>query len=65
MSLRGGIRDVEGIVETDPDRLVAIVGTKELAKKLIDMAKRLLASGPSPRGAVAKAKKKSTKRRDE
>ena len=40
----GGIVDVEGILEVDPQKLAAIVGSADLAKKLIDMAKRLLGS---------------------
>jgi hypothetical protein len=40
----GGIVDVEGIIEVDPQKLAAIVGSADTAKKLTDMAKRLLGS---------------------
>jgi hypothetical protein len=44
--ITGGVRDVEGILETDPGNLAKIVGSADTAKKLIDMAKRLLGSSP-------------------
>ena len=40
--LRGGIVDVEGILEADPEKLAKIVDGKEKALKLIETAKRLL-----------------------
>lgn len=69
--MTGGIRDVEGILEADPDRLAVIVGTKDLAKKLTEMAKRLLGSttpaaappAPAPSRAVPAAKKARSKGR--
>ena len=44
----GGVVDVEGILEVDPQKLATIVGSADLAKKLIDMAKRLLGSTAAP-----------------
>jgi len=44
---RGGINDVEGILEVDPDKLV-VIGGKETATKLIEMAEWLLDSRPTP-----------------
>ena len=38
----GGIRDVEGILETDPAKLAAIIGDRALAAKLVEMANQLL-----------------------
>jgi hypothetical protein len=46
MLIAGGIVDVEGILEIDPQKLAAIVGSADTAQKLIDMAKRLLGSTP-------------------
>jgi hypothetical protein len=43
-----GIKDVEGILETDPNKLADIVGDRALATKLIDAAKRLLGQAPPP-----------------
>ncbi|QQZ39394.1 right-handed parallel beta-helix repeat-containing protein [Pseudomonas sp. SK3(2021)] len=50
------IADVEGILETDPNTLAKVVGSEELAQKLITMAKRLLGStppAPAPAGKSA------------
>ena len=44
----GGIHDVEAILETDPKVLAKIVGSEDMAKKLIEMARRVLASTPPP-----------------
>jgi hypothetical protein len=46
--IEGGIVDVEGILEVDPQKLAAIVGSADTAKKLIDMATSLLGSAPKP-----------------
>ena len=46
-----GIVDVEGILETDPQKLAKIVGSVDKANQLIAMAKRLLgtpSAAPSP-----------------
>lgn len=43
----GGIRDVEGILEADPERLAKIVGGREQANKLMEMAKALLSGAPA------------------
>ncbi len=45
--INGGVRDVEAILETDPDKLASIVDSKDLAKKLIQMARQLLGSSPT------------------
>jgi hypothetical protein len=44
----GGIVDVEGIVEVDPEKLAGIVGGADVANRLIAMAKKLLESAPTP-----------------
>jgi hypothetical protein len=55
----GGIRDVEGILDTDPDKLAAIVGSKEMAKRLIETAKKLLSgSAPPPIRPTRKPKRR-------
>jgi hypothetical protein len=41
---QGGIADVEGILEADPQKLATIVGSADLAKELAEMARRLLGS---------------------
>lgn len=47
--IKGGIIDVEGIVETEPVKLAEIVGSRELAVKLIDQAKAILSTTPANR----------------
>lgn len=47
--IKGGIIDVEGIVETDPTKLADIVGSRELAAKLIEQAKAVLSAKPDDR----------------
>jgi hypothetical protein len=67
--IRGGIVDVEGIVEADSRKLIEIVGDRAAASKLATAAKRLLeggrVSGPAAKtkarkraGGKAKGKKK-------
>jgi hypothetical protein len=51
---------VEGIVETDPAKLAEIVGSEDVAKKLLTMAKRLLDS--TPRAAPGTASRRGGKR---
>ena len=60
----GGIIDVEGIVEADAARLVAIVGDRSTAAKLVEMARRVLASRPPrpPRKASASGKAAAAKK---
>ncbi len=57
--IKGGIRDVEGILEVDFDRLATIVDSKDMAKKLIEMARSLLSRRPAP--AVKKTVPKKPK----
>lgn len=45
--ITGGIRDVEGILEIDPEKLAVIVNSKDMAKRLIALAKQLLNSKPT------------------
>jgi hypothetical protein len=52
--IEGGIRDVEGIVETDPEKLGKIVGGIDRANRLIEMAKALLSGGPATRTPLDK-----------
>jgi len=42
--MEGGIRDIEGVLEAEPENLATIVGSKDMAKKLIQMARQLLGS---------------------
>lgn len=44
--IKAGIIDVEGVFETDPVKLAEIVGSRELAVKLIDQAKAFLSATP-------------------
>ena len=44
----GGIVDVEGILEIDAVKLIAIVGDRTTAAKLREMASRLLAGAAPP-----------------
>jgi predicted RecB family nuclease len=46
--VKGGIRDVDGILETDPDKLASILGSADMAKRLVEMARRLLGTQPAP-----------------
>ncbi len=59
--IASGIVDVEGIVEADPKMLAKIVGNVDLATKLVDMAKRLLAAAPVPKPATNTATSATTK----
>jgi hypothetical protein len=61
----GGIQDVEGVVEVNPETLVRIVGSAEQAEKLTDMAKQVLGQAPAPkptRAARSVAKKPAPKK---
>jgi hypothetical protein len=61
--IEGGVRDVEGIVETDPAKLAEIVGSEDVAKKLLTMAKRLLDSTPRAPGTASRRGGKRTTRK--
>jgi hypothetical protein len=51
-----GVVDVEGILETDPNKLAKILGSEAQAKQLIEMARRLLGqSGSAPPPSPAPA----------
>jgi len=50
---KAGIIDVEGVVETDPVKLAEIVGSRELAAKLIDQANAILNAKPADRMPLA------------
>jgi hypothetical protein len=54
---------VEGIVETDPAKLAEIVGSEDVAKKLLTMAKRLLDSTPRAPGTASRRGGKRTTRK--
>jgi hypothetical protein len=61
------VRDVEAIVEADPAKRAVIVDSKELAKRLIEMAKKLLGAdaprpGTAPSAAGAPARKTTTRK---
>jgi predicted RecB family nuclease len=45
--VQAGIVDVQGILEAEPAKLATIVGSEAVAKKLIEMARQLLASSPT------------------
>lgn len=47
--MRGGIVDIEGILETDEAKLTEIVGDRELAANLIEQAKAILGAKPAVR----------------
>ncbi len=49
-----GIIDVEGIAETDPAKLADVVGSRDLAAKLIEQAKAILSSKPADRTPLTK-----------
>lgn len=59
--MENGIVDVEGVLETDPSKLAGIVGSEARAKRMIEMARRLLAQSsppappPGPRTGLAGA----------
>lgn len=49
-----GIIDVEGIAETDSAKLAEVVGSRDLAAKLIEQAKAILSSKPADRTPLTK-----------
>jgi hypothetical protein len=51
---QAGIIDVEGIVETDPAKLADVVGSRDLAVKLIEQAKAILSAKPADRTPLTK-----------
>jgi hypothetical protein len=46
--IKGGIVDVEGILEVDFQKLATIVGSADAAKQLTELARRLLGSATAP-----------------
>ncbi|MDH4581235.1 right-handed parallel beta-helix repeat-containing protein [Pseudomonas sp. BN415] len=63
---KGKIQDVESILETDPARLASTVGGEDKAKRLIEMARRLLGQTPPPsptRKVAATVKKAAPKKK--
>ena len=65
-----GIKDVEGLLATDPAKLGEIVGDRTAATKLIDAAKKLLSTPARPTFVAAPetaqanvAKKKTAKKK--
>ena len=65
-----GIKDVEGLLATDPAKLAEIVGDRTAAAKLVDAAKKLLNIPARPTSVAATetakakvAKKKTAKKK--
>ena len=60
-----GIKDVEGLLATDPAKLAEIVGDRTAAAKLIDAAKKLLSipARPASVAATETAKAKVAKKK--
>lgn len=61
--MESGIVDVEGILEADPEKLAKIVGSEEMARKLIEMAKRLLGATPTEPTPDRSSEGRPTKRK--
>ena len=62
--MQGGVADVEAIVETEPAKLAEIVGDRETANRLTEMAKQVLERTPpaTPGGTRPRTRKTPAKK---